>query len=66
MIRNKASGLEMMYTTVYGPTKANLKINFWLELQHIRNLNNLTWLIGEAINVIRYRNEKKDSLLIIQ
>lgn len=40
LIKNKTSGFIWMYTTVYGPTIANQRDNFWTELKHIRNLTN--------------------------
>lgn len=50
----KTNNFKFMYTVVYGPQDDRIKIEFLQELQSVRELNNLPWLLMGDFNL--YRN----------
>ena len=47
--------------SVYGPSNANDKVDFWTELNQVAGRWNRPWLLGGDFNVIRFPNERKRS-----
>jgi exonuclease III len=57
-IQNKKDKIIWSCTTVYGPTDAQLKSDFWVELANIGSNWSGPWVIGGDFNAIRTRKEK--------
>jgi hypothetical protein len=59
IIKNKNSEFTWLYTIVYGPPSPGQKSQFRKELQDIRVLSTLPWLVGGDFNVVRNKQERK-------
>ncbi|MFX6409712.1 hypothetical protein ABTG43_19220, partial [Acinetobacter baumannii] len=50
-VRNHA---EWVATSIYGPTKASDKADFWMERSLVAGMWNHPWMLGGDINAIRF------------
>lgn len=59
LIKNKTTGFEWLFTSIYGPSIARGRINLWKKLRNIKTYWQGAWLLSGDFNMVRYRNERK-------
>ena len=66
LLHDVRSNVEWVASSIYGPTVASDREDFWLELSAVAGRWNCPWVLGGDFNLIRFPNEKRGGCLVLQ